>query len=58
MTFKEYIEKELNNLNSKEEKVKYLNKIMLDSWEGFSFEFQSNAMGMREEAQNQLEILT
>lgn len=53
--FKEYIEKRLSKIHSKKEKIKYLNKIIDDSWKGISFEFQSNAMGMREEAQFQLD---
>lgn len=57
MTFERYIEKDLYKLDSKEEKIKYLEKIISDSWVGISFEFQSNAMGMREEAQFQLEKL-
>ena len=55
--FKEYIEENLSKLHSKKEKIKYLNKIISDSWNGMSFEFQSNAMGMREEAQSQLNNL-
>lgn len=55
--FKEYIESRLRGFKTKKEKIKYLNKVMDDSWCGMSFKFQSNAMGMREEAKEQLEKL-
>ena len=55
--FKKYIEKNLSKLHSKKEKIKYLKKVIADSWPGMSFKFQSNAMGMREEAMFQLQEL-